>query len=215
MSVRASVSIRRLSLFLACLATGGFTLAQAGPGRPERPARRDNPHEAHEHFRHRRIPVGERLVPVDRYFEALKRMRSMRQHSLRHRRFLPSRAELAERGISYVGIAEDLGIWSPLGPGNVGGRTRALVIDPRAPSTMYAGGVAGGVWKTTDGGGSWEPLDDIMANLAVSTLAIDPANSSVLYAGTGEGFFNEDAVRGAGIFKTSDGGLTWKQLSGT
>lgn len=209
MFLQAGVSIR-LCLFLACLAGAAVGLA-AGP----HPARKDNPHAAHEHFRHRRAPVGERTLPVERYFTALKRMHSMRQHSLRHRRFLPSRRELRERGISYVTSAEDLGAWSPLGPGNVGGRTRALVIDPRAPETMYAGGVAGGVWKTTDGGGSWEPLDDIMANLAVSTLAIDPMDSNVLYAGTGEGLFNEDALRGAGIFKTTDGGLTWKQLAGT
>jgi photosystem II stability/assembly factor-like uncharacterized protein len=67
---------------------------------------------------------------------------------------------------------------------------------------MYAAGVGGGVWKTTDGGSSWNPLDDLMANIAVASLAMDPSNSSVLYAGTGEGFFNIDAIRGAGIFKT-------------
>jgi photosystem II stability/assembly factor-like uncharacterized protein len=54
-----------------------------------------------------------------------------------------------------------------------------------------------------------------MANLAVSTLAIDPTNPNVLYAGTGEGFYNPDSLRGAGIFKTTDGGATWTQLSST
>src|SRR6185295_7455001 len=105
--------------------------------------------------------------------------------------------------------------WSYLGPGNVGGRTRALVIDPLRPRTMYAGGVDGGVWKTTDGGASWLPLGDLLPSLAVASLALDPSHRGVLYAGTGEGFGNGDAVRGAGIFKSSDGGATWHQLLAT
>lgn len=211
MSSRSGVSIR-LGLFLLCLLTFSVRKAPAPPGLPERG---DRPEEAQELFRLRRAPVGETAIPVERYFQALDRMRSMPQHSLARNRFLPSRAELASRGLSYVAEAQSLGSWTPLGPGNVGGRTRALVIDPRAPRTMYAGGVAGGVWKTTDGGVSWRPLDDLMANLAVSSLAMDPSNSRIVYAGTGEGYYNSDAVRGAGIFKTTDGGLTWTRLPAT
>ena len=70
-----------------------------------------------------------------------------------------------------------LGTWNPLGPGNVGGRTRALVIDPASPNTMYAGGVAGGVWKTTNGGTTWTAEGDELANMAVTTLALRPGSS--------------------------------------
>ena len=117
-------------------------------------------------------------------------------------------------------LAGDISGWTPLGPGNIGGRTRALLIDPVTPSTMYAAGVAGGIWKTTTSGQSWVPLDDRMANLAVVTLAFQrsgvPAVSpTVIYAGTGEGFFNGDAVRGAGIFRSDDAGETWVQLPAT
>ena len=105
--------------------------------------------------------------------------------------------------------------WTQLGPGNIGGRTRSLVIHPTTPTTMWAGAVAGGVWKTTDGGASWAPLDDMMANLAVSSMALDLTNPNVLYAGTGEGFYNGDVVRGAGIFKSTNGGTTWTQLPST
>ena len=80
---------------------------------------------------------------------------------------------------------------------------------------MYAAGVAGGVWKTINGGASWPPLGDFLANIAVSSLALSPKNPSVLYAGTGEGYFNGDAIRGAGIFKTTDGGATWTRLAAT
>jgi photosystem II stability/assembly factor-like uncharacterized protein len=89
------------------------------------------------------------------------------------------------------------------------------VINPVTPSTMYAAGVAGGVWKSTNGGSSWSPLGDLLPNLAVSSLAIHPLTPNVLYAGTGEGFFNLDGVRGAGIFKTVDGGATWSRLAAT
>ncbi|MBW8878123.1 MAG: hypothetical protein JF614_24430 [Acidobacteria bacterium] len=105
--------------------------------------------------------------------------------------------------------------WKSLGPGNLGGRTRALVFDPVNPRTLYAAGVDGGAWKTLDGGASWRPLDDLMPSLAVTALAIDPGDRRVLYAGTGEGFFNTDAVRGAGIFKTTDSGRRWRQLAAT
>lgn len=109
----------------------------------------------------------------------------------------------------------DRGSWTWMGPGNVGGRVRSLVIHPTDPQTMWAGSVGGGIWKTTDGGASWNVLDDFMANLAVSTMVIDPTDPNVLYAGTGEGFYNQDAIQGAGIFKTTDGGTTWNQLSST
>ena len=53
---------------------------------------------------------------------------------------------------------------------------------------------------------SWAPLNDFLANIAVTCMAIDPSNPNTLYAGTGEGFFNADGVRGAGMFKTTDAG---------
>ena len=108
-----------------------------------------------------------------------------------------------------------LGTWQSIGPGNVGGRTRALLIDPINPDVMYAAAVAGGIWKTTNGGNSWTPLNDFLANIAVTCMAFDPSNSNTIYAGTGEGFFNADGVRGAGIFKSTDAGANWTRLSAT
>jgi hypothetical protein len=105
--------------------------------------------------------------------------------------------------------------WTWLGPGNVGGRSRSIVIHPTNPSIMWLGSVGGGIWKTANAGGSWKPLNDFLANLAVSTLVIDPTNPNVLYAGTGEGFFNGDAIKGAGIFKTTNGGTGWSRLAST
>lgn len=105
--------------------------------------------------------------------------------------------------------------WTSLGPGNIGGRVRAIVVSPTDPNTVYIGSVSGGIWKTTDGGSSWFPLDDQMNNLAVCSMVMDPKNPNIIYAGTGEGFNNYDAMLGAGIFKTTDAGATWSQLSST
>ncbi|HYO99254.1 MAG TPA: carboxypeptidase regulatory-like domain-containing protein, partial [Pyrinomonadaceae bacterium] len=108
-----------------------------------------------------------------------------------------------------------LGSWTNLGPGNVGGRTRALIINPNDANIMYAAGVAGGIWKSTDAGASWTPLDDFMPNIAVTTLAFDPDNPDTIWAGTGEGYFNGDAVRGAGIFRSTNAGANWFRLPAT
>ncbi len=105
--------------------------------------------------------------------------------------------------------------WVWLGPGNIGGRIRSLLIHPRQPNVMWAGSVGGGVWKTLDGGASWSPLYDFMANMAVSCLVMDPNDPDCIYAGTGEGFYNSDAIQGFGVFYSLDGGLSWAQLPGT
>ena len=121
----------------------------------------------------------------------------------------------SDDAIMPLGAGIDSSTWTWIGPGNIGGRVRAILIHPTTPTTLWVGSVSGGIWKTVDGGASWSAVDDFMANLAVSSLVMDPGNSSILYAGTGEGFFNADAIRGAGIFKSVDGGTTWTQLSST
>lgn len=107
--------------------------------------------------------------------------------------------------------------WEERGPSNVGGRTRAIVVDARDTSgdTWLAGSVGGGIWRTTTAGQDWEPLTDDWPTLSISSLVQAPSNPDVLYAGTGEGFFNVDAIIGTGIFKSLDGGLTWAQLTST
>lgn len=107
---------------------------------------------------------------------------------------------------------KDLG-WVPRGPANVAGRTRGLILWPEDPqNTWYAGSVAGGVWKTTDKGESWRLLTPDFPNLATSTIAICQSQPEVMYVGTGEGFYNLDAINGTGMFKSTDAGETWNQL---
>jgi hypothetical protein len=106
-------------------------------------------------------------------------------------------------------------VWESIGPGNIGGRIRSFAFDPDDSTRIYAGAVAGGVWLTENAGASWSPLDDFMGNLSISTLIFDPTNSNTLYAGTGEGTFNADYVRGMGVFKSIDKGVTWTALADT
>jgi photosystem II stability/assembly factor-like uncharacterized protein len=104
--------------------------------------------------------------------------------------------------------------WQWLGPGNIGGRIRGIVIDPGDPSRMWAASVGGGVWHTQDGGATWATVDDFLGNLACACIAMNPADPLTIYAGTGEGFGNLDAIQGNGIFATSDG-VTWAVLPAT
>ncbi|MEO1128192.1 MAG: dockerin type I domain-containing protein, partial [Planctomycetota bacterium] len=126
-----------------------------------------------------------------------------------------ARLETTRSGAPLGGISG----WSELGPGNIGGRTRTLVIDHNNTDILYTGGVSGGLWKSVDAGASWTSLDDSMINLAISTIVMDPTNSDVLYAGTGEGVFTDGdgfpPGRGLGIYKSVDAGATWNILPAT
>ena len=190
----------------------------------------DQPREALEWYLQKRLPKGEKVLPTERYFQAKEKIKRMKRFSTARGKNLPESSEAEEifddqefpggtggagAGDGSASTSGALGAWQSLGPGNVGGRTRSLIIDPVNPDVMYAAAVAGGIWKTTNGGNTWAPLDDFLANIAVSCMAIDPSNPNILYAGTGEGVFNADAVRGAGVFKTTDAGAHWTRLPAT
>ena len=111
--------------------------------------------------------------------------------------------------------------WDWLGPGNIGGRVRSILIHPTQPDKMWIGSAGGGIWRTLDGGLGWEPVDDFLPSLSVCALAMDSTDPNVLYAGTGEwtgsSSGNTDSIittgiGGIGILKSTDGGLSWSPL---
>src|SRR6185312_5724711 len=111
-------------------------------------------------------------------------------------------------------------VWQERGPSNVGGRTAAIMLDPNDAThkAAFAGGIDGGLWKTVDitlAAPVWTAVNDFFNNLAVTTIAYSPVSTTTMYFGTGEGWFNVDAVKGAGIWKSTDGGVTWNQLAAT
>lgn len=115
--------------------------------------------------------------------------------------------------------------WNELGPNNIGGRTRAFLIDKDNPDVCFAGSVSGGVWKTTTAGTSWEKVasasGELFDNLAVSSLC-QAANGDIFF-GTGEGLAtnlggNQDlhqGIMGQGIWKSTDHGVTFSRLEST
>ena len=172
----------------------------------------DRPAEALEFFWAKRSPDGS-AVPVSELEAAASEAARLPLFSSALGTVLTS-AALPGAGLaaadSTFGAA-----WTPLGPGNIGGRSRAFLIHRTKNNLMWTAGVAGGIWKSSDTGASWQPKGDLLVNIAVNSLIQDPIQDNVLYAGTGEGFFNGDAVRGLGIFKSTDYGETWTQLPTT
>jgi hypothetical protein len=94
-----------------------------------------------------------------------------------------------------------------------------MFIDKRdaTGNTIFAAGVGGGIWKCTGFKNSptWTKVNDFLANMAVCSMAQDPANPNTMYAGTGEGWFNFGNIRGNGIYKSTDGGVSWNAISST
>ncbi len=136
--------------------------------------------------------------------------------ALAHHKAAVARTAAAQAAGSVPALA-GLGAtrWTSIGPANIPGRVRSIVIHPTDGNRMWVGSVSGGIWYTPDGGTTWRALNDFQSNLAISHLAMDPANTSILYAATGEGYLNGGAVRGAGIFRSIDAGQTWIQMSST
>lgn len=110
--------------------------------------------------------------------------------------------------------------WIERGPSTIGGRTRAIMWDPndQTNKAVFAGGVGGGLWYNTDITNSnsvWSSVSSLFSNVAVTHITHDPSNTQIMYYGTGEGWNNADALRGAGIWKSVDGGMSWDQLAST
>jgi len=108
---------------------------------------------------------------------------------------------------STIGV---LGSGQPLGPGNVGGRTRALMMHPTNGQVMWAASVEGGIWKTTDNGINWAPIYTGAGSLVIGLARMTRVNAQVLYAST-----NPEGAHGAGnfiIMKSTDNGANFNQI---
>ncbi|MBP8238931.1 MAG: hypothetical protein KAX50_03175 [Saprospiraceae bacterium] len=97
-----------------------------------------------------------------------------------------------------------------IGPAGMSGRITAIDVDLSNPDIIYAGAASGGVWKSTGGGVAWEPIFDGQPTQSIGALAVNQRNTSEIWVGTGEGNPRNSHNSGEGIFKSLDGGKTWK-----
>src|SRR5947209_20220658 len=102
--------------------------------------------------------------------------------------------------------------WRCIGP-HRGGRCVAVAGDVSDPMTYYHGACAGGVWKTNDGGTTWRNVSDgFLTTAAVGAIAVSESDPNVIYAGTGEATIRGNVSHGDGVYKSTDGGKSWRNV---
>lgn len=99
-----------------------------------------------------------------------------------------------------------------IGPAGMSGRVAAIEAVPSNPDIVYVGAATGGVWKSINGGTTWEPIFDNQNTSSIGAIALAPNNPNVIWVGTGEGNVRNSAGVGRGVFKSLDGGRTWQKL---
>jgi hypothetical protein len=138
-------------------------------------------------------PSGERLDPAV-FLEAAEEVRTMRMEG---------------SGDRDDAVWESLGptSWTSTGynPGN--GRVNTVCVDPENPAIIYAGTPSGGLWRSNDGGGTWQALFNDLPSMGVSGIAIDTTGTGTIYIATGDGDGSD--TYSAGVLKSVDGGATW------
>ncbi len=136
----------------------------------------------------------------------------IRRRSLEFAQTLPGALNSKEHSDRL--LSED---WSVRGPRYIGGRTRALALDVKNENIILAGGVSGGVWRSIDGGTTWNRTTKLHQLQSVSTISQDKreGKENIWYYGTGELWGNSADLIGDGIFKSTDGGQSWTQLEST
>ncbi|MFZ0819943.1 MAG: IPT/TIG domain-containing protein [Candidatus Acidiferrales bacterium] len=187
----------------------------------------EDPKQRANYFYHQRAypfdqtPAGARQHSLQQLDEMIRQQRAMG--------ILPEEgAAVPNSIIGFPGPAN----WTTLGPqpvtnsagfSNFGnpvatGRVTAIAVDPTTTSlpnvTVYVGGATGGVWKSTDGGNTWNSIFDQNNSMAIGGIAIAPSSNTTIYVGTGELSFSGDSYYGAGVYMSTDGGSTWTQECG-
>lgn len=99
-----------------------------------------------------------------------------------------------------------------IGPAGMSGRVTSIDVVRDNPNVIFIGTASGGVWKSESGGIAWEPVFDEQPVQSIGAVAIQQSNPSVIWVGTGEGNPRNSQSQGAGIFKSLDGGKTWKRM---
>ncbi len=152
----------------------------------------------------------DRLIPALEYTERLKRQNTAKVDALLW----------TERGPIYDSVGPSNGN-TRAGNGYTAGRIRAVLVDTLndpTGNTVICGGIAGGVWRCTNflsAVPNWVAASDFFNSLSIASICQDPSNPQIMYFSTGEGTDNADAVLGAGVWKSTNAGVSWTRLPST
>ncbi len=156
------------------------------------------------------------IVPSEKMLEAVLQTKDKKE----------SNAVLRTSGLNWIERGSNSDAVGPsngntrANNGKTSGRIDALLVDSSDAShkTVWVGGRDGGLWKTTDISAAvpnWTLVNDYFGNLSIAAITQDPTNYNIMYFCTGESYLEGSAVRGNGVFKSTDHGVTWTQLANT
>ena len=195
-----------LGLFTNCFDNGNFT--------KEENDKYDGPEQMAEFEFNRTKDPATGTVPTQRLIDALRYTDDLK--AVLPFQLVSGYGNWVERGPTSDAVGASNGN-TRANSGVASGRIRAILVDAADATgkTVFIGAVDGGLWKTTDitaSPATWTLINDFFTNMAITSICQDPTNPLIMYFGTGEGFYNADAVRGVGVWKSTDGGATWNQL---
>ena len=99
-----------------------------------------------------------------------------------------------------------------IGPAFTSGRVIGFAVDPKNPAKYFVGVASGGVWKTVNAGNTWTPVFDSEGSYSIGAIVLDPKNPLVVWVGTGENNSQRSVSYGNGVYKSEDGGRSWKNV---
>ena len=169
--------------------------------------------EAADYLKAYRYFVGQRAFPNDKvdwgsYSRARTHLAQMKYTQFRGS---STKSSMTSPTWTYVGpINLAVPYTQYYGVSPVTGRFNAVAFDPNTPTVMYGGAAQGGLWKSIDGGVTWNWLSANWSHLGVNCIVIDPTNTNTIYVGLGDyhGYLGESV----GVMKSTDGGTTWTEV---
>ena len=158
-------------------------------------------------------------VPIERLWDAISYTEALKQSN----NYRSLTVAWQERGPIFDSVGPSNGNTRAGGTGAYSsGRMNGFIVDAGDPTgnTVFAGGACGGIWKCTNflsttAAPNWVAVNDAMSNMSIVSFAQDPTNLDIMYSATGEPWYNLGAVRGNGVYKSTNHGVTWTQLGAT
>ncbi|MDX1350361.1 MAG: glycosyl hydrolase, partial [Putridiphycobacter sp.] len=128
-----------------------------------------------------------------------------------HSAFSQKKSETEDQSILNSGLLATLKFRN-IGPALISGRISDLAVNPNNHSEYYFTAASGGVWKTENSGTTFTPIFDSEGSYSIGCVTIDPNNTNVVWIGTGENNNQRSVAYGDGVYKTEDGGKSWKNV---